>query len=121
MNYYLTKIVAVIMIAMSSTASRVNKKNTRATLDKPIVRIDEEMHIDIVNKIQLEDQAFWERSLSMSAFTEGDSSYKSDDTSKQLECEETYPYCPQGYCVCCNKQGGNPVCVPCGCECPPMG
>ena len=64
---YFTKIVALFMIA--------NHKNTGATLDNPIVPINEEMNIDVVNKIQLEDQAFWKRSLSMSNYEEGDSSY----------------------------------------------
>ena len=72
---YLTKIVALLLMAKSSTASRVNKKNTRATPDNPIDAIDEEMDIDVINKIQLEDQAFWQRYLSMSTFHEGDSSY----------------------------------------------
>jgi len=72
---YFTKIVALFVVVTSSTASSVNQKNTRATLDNPSVPINEEINIDVVNKIQLEDQAFWKRSLSMSNINEGDSSY----------------------------------------------
>ena len=72
---YFTKIVALFLIVSSSTASRVNQKKTRAILENLSVPINEDMNIDVVNKIQLEDQVFWERSLSMSTFNEGDSSY----------------------------------------------
>ena len=83
---YLTKIIAVIMIATPSTASGVNQKNTRATLDNPIIPIDEEINIDAINKIQLEDQAFWKRSLSMSILNEGNSSYVSEKSSLLFGC-----------------------------------
>eukprot|EP00590_Aulacoseira_subarctica_P012179 CAMPEP_0172414744 /NCGR_PEP_ID=MMETSP1064-20121228/1377_1 /TAXON_ID=202472 /ORGANISM="Aulacoseira subarctica , Strain CCAP 1002/5" /LENGTH=86 /DNA_ID=CAMNT_0013151551 /DNA_START=61 /DNA_END=321 /DNA_ORIENTATION=- len=73
---FLTKVAALFVIATSSTASKLNQKTTRGTVEHQSGgAIDEEMSIDVVNKIQLEDQAFWQRSLSMSVFHEGDSSY----------------------------------------------
>ena len=40
-----------------------------------VVKLDEELSIDALNQLQLEDQAFWERSLSMSHHL-GDQEYK---------------------------------------------
>mmetsp|Transcript_4759 Transcript_4759/g.7055 ORF Transcript_4759/g.7055 Transcript_4759/m.7055 type:complete len:101 (+) Transcript_4759:69-371(+) len=69
------KAAAVFGFVTSSAASQVHQENIKTTRHKDYsgAIIEKELNIDVVNKIQLEDQAFWDRSLSMSHL--GDESY----------------------------------------------
>ena len=58
--------VAVFGFVTSSAALEANKKNVRTTHKDDGIAFNDEGKIDMINKIQLEDQAFWERDMSMS-------------------------------------------------------
>mmetsp|Transcript_29480 Transcript_29480/g.42166 ORF Transcript_29480/g.42166 Transcript_29480/m.42166 type:complete len:82 (-) Transcript_29480:297-542(-) len=66
--------LAVISLAIYSAASGVHQKTT-TFLEDHSSAIEKEWNIDFINKIQLEDQAFWDRSLSISMSHLGDESY----------------------------------------------
>ena len=66
--------LAAFCFVTSSAASEARQKNVRTThTDKTIDVIEDEGKIDVINKLQLEDQSFWGRALSMSYL--GDHSY----------------------------------------------
>ena len=72
-----------------TTASELTKRNVRATRkEADSIAMKKERNIDVINKIQLEDQAFWERTLSMSQL--GDESYACAPPGE----------CDPGYCTC---------------------
>lgn len=69
--------------------------------------VDEELKIDVLNLLQLEDQEFWTRSLSMSSsfFHLGDESYAScggycNDFYDDTDCDTaSCPYCRSATCT----------------------
>ena len=68
--------VAVFGFATFSKASEAHQKIIRTThKDEGTRAMKKDGDVDVVNKIQLEDQVFWKRTLSMSIFNEGDSLY----------------------------------------------
>ena len=69
--------VAIFGFVTSSAALEANKNNVRTTHKDDGIAVKGEGKVDVINKMQLEDQAFWARGMSMSTFNEGDSSYSS--------------------------------------------
>jgi len=57
---------AVVIGATSSIASGVQQKNMRGTHKDHSHAFEKELNVDIINQLQLEDQTFWGRYLSMS-------------------------------------------------------
>ena len=88
---------------VSSVASGVIQKNIRTTVVE---------NIDFVNKVQLEDQTFWHRSLSMSIVNAGGSAfYEGCQVCVNVDC------CVPGNCACLCPPS---CCYGCGppCACP---
>ena len=67
--------VAVFGFVTSSAALEANKKNVRTTHKDDGIVFKDEGKVDVINKIQLEDQAFWGRDMSMSMSHLGDETY----------------------------------------------
>ena len=69
--------VAAFGFVTSSAALEGNKNNIRTTHKDDGIVFKDEGKVDVINKIQLEDQAFWARGMSMSMSHLGDNSYSS--------------------------------------------
>ena len=100
--------VALIGFVTFSAALEAYQKNVRTTYKDDGIAMKDEGKIDVINKIQLEDQVFWARTMSMSTFIEGDSSYSSSGA-----CTSCSSSC---YCCGCNawmKSGSEPQWICC--------
>ena len=58
--------VALFGFVTLSAASEAHQKNVRTTYKDDGITVKNEGEIDVINKFQLEDQAFWARTMSMS-------------------------------------------------------
>mmetsp|Transcript_21742 Transcript_21742/g.31158 ORF Transcript_21742/g.31158 Transcript_21742/m.31158 type:complete len:142 (+) Transcript_21742:55-480(+) len=99
----------------SSVASGAHQKNVRTTHKDASSNIKKEWKIDVMNQIQLEDQTFWDRSMSMSTFQEGDSSYLINGGLGCCDCcvDACHDECCCIACDCCDggTSGGGGVCA----------
>ena len=77
--------VAIFGFVTSSAALKANKNNVRTTHKDDGIAVKGEGKVDVINKIQLEDQAFWKRSLSISMSHLG-VSYNSSGCSNSCDC-----------------------------------
>ena len=90
MKLLISLTAAAVLGATSSTTSGVHqKKNMRGTTHKDHSGINQmERNVDVINQIQLADQEFWDRSLSMSFWQPlGDAGYGVSERDNIYGCQ----------------------------------